>query len=98
MVDWATVCKPKEYGGLGVLNTRLMNIALMLKWIWKLYQGAEGLWVDILKAKHLGDRDLFAHETPREGSNSGVRCRRSSGTSSWEPGTTLRMGIRHTFG
>jgi hypothetical protein len=37
MVDWATVCKPKELGGLGILNTKLMNIALMLKWIWKLY-------------------------------------------------------------
>jgi hypothetical protein len=68
MVDWATVCKPKEYGGLGVLNTRLMNIAFLLKWIWKLYQGAEGLWVDILKAKYLGDRDIFAHETPQKGS------------------------------
>jgi hypothetical protein len=36
MVDWATVCKPWEFGGLGVINTRLMNISLMLKWIWKL--------------------------------------------------------------
>jgi hypothetical protein len=45
-----------------------MNIALLLKWIWKLYQGAEGLWVDILKAKYLGDRDVFAHETPWKGS------------------------------
>jgi hypothetical protein len=33
MVDWPTVCKPKEFGGLGILNTRLMNLALMLKWI-----------------------------------------------------------------
>jgi hypothetical protein len=42
MVDWATVCKPKEFGGLGILNTRHMNIAMMLKWIWKLYQNAKG--------------------------------------------------------
>jgi hypothetical protein len=68
MVDWATVCKPKEFGGLGVLNTRLMNIALMLKWVWKLYQNAEGLWVDLLKAKYLGDNDIFAAEVPRKGS------------------------------
>jgi hypothetical protein len=33
MVDWATVCKPKAYGGLGILNTKSMNIAFILKWI-----------------------------------------------------------------
>jgi hypothetical protein len=33
MVDWPTVCKPKELGALGILNTRLMNLALMVKWI-----------------------------------------------------------------
>jgi hypothetical protein len=52
MVDWATVCRPKEAGGLGLLNTKMMNIALMLRWIWRLYQNEEGLWVDLLKAKY----------------------------------------------
>jgi hypothetical protein len=33
MVDWPTVCKPKEFGGMGILNMRLMNESLMLKWI-----------------------------------------------------------------
>jgi hypothetical protein len=45
-----------------------MNIALLLKWIWKLYQGAEGLWADLLREKYLGERDLFAAETPTRGS------------------------------
>jgi hypothetical protein len=40
----------------------------MLKWVWKLYQNAEGLWVDLLKAKYLGDNDIFAAEVPRKGS------------------------------
>ncbi|KAK1685344.1 hypothetical protein QYE76_046192 [Lolium multiflorum] len=43
MVDWATVCKPRAFGGLGILNNKFMNIALMLKWIWKIYQNEEGL-------------------------------------------------------
>jgi hypothetical protein len=43
MVDWSMVCKHREFGGLGVINTRLINIALKLKWIWKLYHDAEGL-------------------------------------------------------
>jgi hypothetical protein len=62
------MCKPKEFGGLGILNTKVMNIALMLKWIWKLYQAPSGLWVDLLKAKYLGDNDLFSPEVPQRGS------------------------------
>jgi hypothetical protein len=28
-----------------------MIIAFMLKWIWKLYKGEEGLWADLIRAK-----------------------------------------------
>jgi hypothetical protein len=59
-----TMCKPKELGGLGILNTHIINIALMLKWLWKLYQNAEGLWVDLLRAKYLGDNDIFGPVSP----------------------------------
>jgi hypothetical protein len=31
LVKWGEVCKPKHQGGLGVLNTREMNKALMVK-------------------------------------------------------------------
>jgi hypothetical protein len=58
------MCKPKELGGLGILNTHIINIALMLKWLWKLYQNAEGLWVDLLRAKYLGDNDIFGPVSP----------------------------------
>jgi hypothetical protein len=68
MVDWATVCKPRAFGGLGILNTKSMNIALMVKWIWKIYQNAEGLWADLLRAKYLGDHDLFSPAVPTKGS------------------------------
>jgi hypothetical protein len=67
MVDWATVCKPKKLGGLGVLNTKSMNITLMVKWIWKIYQGVEGLWVDLIRAKYPRDRDLYAGEVQTHG-------------------------------
>jgi hypothetical protein len=68
MVDCVTVCKPKEQGAWGGLNTKSMNIALMVKWIWKLYQGAEGLWAYLIRAKYLRGRNLYAGEVPTHGS------------------------------
>jgi hypothetical protein len=68
MVDWLTVCKPKEFGGLGILNTRLMNMALILKWIWKLHQNAQVLWADLIRAKYLRDMDLFNRDVTSRGS------------------------------
>jgi hypothetical protein len=67
MVDWPTVCKPKQFGGLGILNTKIMNIALMLKWIWRIYQNIGGLWADLLRANYLGARDFFSKEVPTRG-------------------------------
>jgi hypothetical protein len=43
LVNWETVCTPKDLGGLGVLNLELMNISLLCKWLWKL-ENEEGLW------------------------------------------------------
>jgi hypothetical protein len=59
MVNWATVCKPKDQGGLGILNTKLMNIALLLKWVWKVYQEEQGLWAELIRAKYLRVSDIF---------------------------------------
>jgi hypothetical protein len=37
MVKWHVVCRPKDLGGLGIINTQVLNECLMTKWIWKLY-------------------------------------------------------------
>jgi mannosylglycoprotein endo-beta-mannosidase len=54
LVKWAEVCKPKDQGGLGVLNTKEMNKTLMAKWIWRLLDERNGdlLWVRLLKVKY----------------------------------------------
>jgi hypothetical protein len=36
MVKWADLAKPKDFGGLGFIDTRLMNTYLLSKWIIKL--------------------------------------------------------------
>lgn len=59
LVKWHHMCKPKNRGGLGIINTRVMNICLLIKWWWKiLTSGADSLWFSILKAKY------FPHSNP----------------------------------
>jgi hypothetical protein len=31
VVKWSTMCSPKDNGGLGFMNTRLVNLCLMAK-------------------------------------------------------------------
>lgn len=52
MIKWADLCRPNIQGGLGITNTKLMNLALIVKWIWKLSQNDSGHWARILKAKY----------------------------------------------
>jgi hypothetical protein len=40
MMKWENVCLPKDFGGLGITNTRLLN-ALILKWAWRLQNQME---------------------------------------------------------
>ncbi|KAM0837795.1 hypothetical protein ACQ4PT_061397 [Festuca glaucescens] len=34
LVAWNKVCAPKEWGGLGIPNLRMMNVALRARWLW----------------------------------------------------------------
>lgn len=36
-----------------------MNECLLVKWIWKITQGSEGLWFKLLKAKYMPDGNFF---------------------------------------
>lgn len=52
LVAWHNVCRSKEGGGLGVKNTRLFNIALLEKWLWRIRTKNIGLWFKVLLEKY----------------------------------------------
>ena len=56
--SWKKVCEPRDYGGLGIINLRLFNLALLGKWIWRLGTNKGGLWKGILVSKYGGWRSL----------------------------------------
>jgi hypothetical protein len=53
------VSRPKDQGGLGIINTKIMNESLLVKWIWKIFQQPDELWFKILEAKYLGENGFF---------------------------------------
>jgi hypothetical protein len=50
MISW--LCLPKDQGGLGILDLDIMNIPLLSKWLWKLFN-EKGVWQSILIGKYL---------------------------------------------
>jgi hypothetical protein len=61
-VAWEDICKPKDQCGLGVVNTKLMNVTLMSKWIWRMLTEDDSklLWFQLLKAKYPVDQFFSA--------------------------------------
>lgn len=52
LVAWLTVMKPKEKGGLGVINLRLQYDALLLKQLNKFYNKVDTPWVHLVCSKY----------------------------------------------
>ena len=49
----------KKFGGLGITNSKLMNVSLLTKWWWHLAHNESRLWADLLQAKYFTDGNLF---------------------------------------
>jgi hypothetical protein len=61
LVNWHTVCLPKDCGGLGVLDLTTMNKILLCKWLCKL-ENTEGTWHQMLTRKYLHNQVLAQAE------------------------------------
>lgn len=53
--SWDMVCKPKDKGGLGILNLRHQNDALLMKHLHKFYNRADIPWVRLVWQTHYRD-------------------------------------------
>jgi hypothetical protein len=52
LVNWDTVCTPKNQDGLGILDLRCMNNSSLAKWLWKL-EKHDDLWQSIVRKNTL---------------------------------------------
>ena len=62
-VNWEHVCKPKELGGLGILNLKKFAAALRLRWLWFEWEDDPKPWVGLGNPCTSKDEDLFAAAT-----------------------------------
>lgn len=67
LINWKTICKPKDKGGLGIRRIIDMNKALLTKMGWKLVENKTG-WGRIMRAKYLANThfryNLFNNDLP----------------------------------
>jgi hypothetical protein len=66
LVAWPTVMMPKDKGGLGIINLRLQNDALLMKHLSKFYDKADIPWVSLIWSKYYTNR--VPHTAPEVGS------------------------------
>ena len=67
LTKWDYICRPKDQGGLGVLNLDIMNRCLLSKWLFKLLNG-DGLWQNLLRNKYLKGKPL-SHMSHKPGTS-----------------------------
>jgi hypothetical protein len=58
LLNWDTISRPKEEGGLGTKKSKCRNIALLVKRTWTLRLGSKEVWTDIFRCKYNYTRSI----------------------------------------
>jgi len=59
LVKWSKVMRPKNFGGLSVLDLDLFSRALRQRWLWHEWVSPEKPWVDTTPPVDTVDKQLF---------------------------------------
>jgi hypothetical protein len=57
LTKWSIICKPKEQGGVGILDLQKQNKSLLSKWLFILIN-KDGAWQQLIRNKYLRDRSI----------------------------------------
>ena len=62
LVRWEDLCRPKDQGGLRITSTKTINIAVMVKWVWKIFteKDPKALWLKLIRVKYPDVLNLFS--------------------------------------
>lgn len=94
MIRWEALCKSKEFRGLGFLDTRIMNLCLLNKWVLKLENGVTNMCFEVLRKKYLSNRGFFFIVMRLVAPNFGKACRNARfGSLSWLLKESIMVGV-----
>jgi hypothetical protein len=62
LIAWANTCLPKIHGGLGIIDLKMINTALTLKWLWHIYAGTNSLLGNFVREHYNLPCLLLNHE------------------------------------
>jgi hypothetical protein len=57
LTKWRIICRPKDKGGLGVIDLGIQNRCLLSKWLFNLIS-TYGVWQQLLRNKYLGNKSI----------------------------------------
>jgi hypothetical protein len=63
LINWSTVCTPKDLGGLGILDLERLARALRLRWYWFQWKNNDRPWTGLELPCDKTDKDLFHAST-----------------------------------
>lgn len=59
LVRWANICRPLEFGGLGITDLKRKSAALRVRWLWQRWTSTDRPWSDLPTAMDESTRSLF---------------------------------------
>ncbi len=68
LVNWEQVCRPRDNGGLGINNLKVMNSGLLMKNLWSFYNARNLPWVRLLLLLH------YKRRPPSAGGSIPIKC------------------------
>jgi hypothetical protein len=94
LVSWRTISRPKELGGLGVLDLERFGRAMRLRWPWLAWTDDSRPWIGMVTPCDKGDMDLFRASTEIS-LGDGAKC--IFWHDRWLPGGALRFQFPGLF-